>query len=237
MVTSLKNRAGNNALHRSGIVVIEMPEPGTTTIQVSIPAFFRTIHSGGTMKTLIPVTMFLLICCIPASSQIIPIKTYPILAGGEFLPLPSENAAMGGISIPLADQFRDPFVNPAALAGNGESFVTSSLSQTKWRIVQTESQNSSTTTQMTEKGRNDGNVSLPVAVVLRYDNVAVGAIGSYQHLVSSQYENTVTVNSSEQTNTSSSFSETANRGTTTPIIWPVHSVYPNLVLPLVAVFQ
>lgn len=53
---------------------------------------------------------------IPASAQIIPIKTIPIAQGDQFQIFPSNNLGMGSVSIALVDSLRDPFVNPATTA-------------------------------------------------------------------------------------------------------------------------
>jgi hypothetical protein len=57
----------------------------------------------------------LLILLLPAVSpaQLISLKTAPIAAGNQFLVFPSQNLAMGGVSIALEDPFLDPFINPA----------------------------------------------------------------------------------------------------------------------------
>jgi hypothetical protein len=56
----------------------------------------------------------------PAEGQLISLKTVPIAAGDQFLIFPSENLAMGGVSIALDDRYLDPFVNPAMGARFGE---------------------------------------------------------------------------------------------------------------------
>ena len=48
-----------------------------------------------------------------AHAQLIAVKTAPISDGGQFAFLPSSNMGLGGLSIALADNAFDPFVNPA----------------------------------------------------------------------------------------------------------------------------
>ncbi len=48
-----------------------------------------------------------------AQAQLIPIRTVPIAQADQFDFFPSNNAAMGGVSIALADSLSDPFNNPA----------------------------------------------------------------------------------------------------------------------------
>ena len=55
----------------------------------------------------------------PASAQLIAIKTVPVAQGDQFAIFPSDNAAMAGIGIALADTLFDPFANPAAGARVG----------------------------------------------------------------------------------------------------------------------
>ena len=49
----------------------------------------------------------------PASAQLIAIKTVPVAQGDQFAIFPSDNAALGGVAIALADTLLDPFGNPA----------------------------------------------------------------------------------------------------------------------------
>ncbi len=46
-------------------------------------------------------------------AQQIPVKTIPVATGNQFLIFPSQNMAMGGVSIALDDPLYDAFVNPA----------------------------------------------------------------------------------------------------------------------------
>src|SRR6185503_8886747 len=55
-----------------------------------------------------------------AQAQLITIKTVPVAQSDQFDIYPSQNLAMGGVSIALADPLLDPFVNPAKGA-RGES--------------------------------------------------------------------------------------------------------------------
>src|SRR5437868_2818137 len=48
-----------------------------------------------------------------AAAQLIQIKTLPIADGDQWRIFPSANAAMGDLSIALADSLLDPFINPA----------------------------------------------------------------------------------------------------------------------------
>ncbi len=56
---------------------------------------------------------FLLALPIPGRAQLIPIKTVPVASGDQFLLFPSENLAMGGVGLAMADSLGDPFSNPA----------------------------------------------------------------------------------------------------------------------------
>ncbi len=59
------------------------------------------------------------------AAQLISLKTVPVAAGDQFLIFPSDNLAMGGVSIALDDVVHDPFVNPATGARSGEPYVFS----------------------------------------------------------------------------------------------------------------
>src|SRR5512134_361375 len=50
---------------------------------------------------------------LAASAQLIGLKTVPVAAGDQYLLVPSQNLAMGGVHIALDDPLLDPFVNPA----------------------------------------------------------------------------------------------------------------------------
>ena len=58
---------------------------------------------------------------VPVTGQVISLKTVPVATGDQFLLFPSENLAMGGVSIALDDRLLDPFANPARGSGFGES--------------------------------------------------------------------------------------------------------------------
>ena len=62
----------------------------------------------------------------PTSAQLISLKTVPLAAGDQFLIFPSDNLAMGGVSIALDDRALDPFGNPAMGSRIEESHVFSS---------------------------------------------------------------------------------------------------------------
>ncbi len=62
--------------------------------------------------------LFLLAACVlalpgSARGQLIPVKTVPVASGDQFLLSPSQNLAMGGVGLALADTLGDPFSNPA----------------------------------------------------------------------------------------------------------------------------
>jgi hypothetical protein len=48
-----------------------------------------------------------------AGAQIISLKTVPVAAGDQFLVFPAHNLGMGGVSIALADEWLDPYINPS----------------------------------------------------------------------------------------------------------------------------
>ncbi|HWP38720.1 MAG TPA: hypothetical protein VNL18_14335 [Gemmatimonadales bacterium] len=48
-----------------------------------------------------------------ARGQIISLKTVPVAAGDQFMVFPAHNLGMGGVSIALADEWLDPYVNPS----------------------------------------------------------------------------------------------------------------------------
>jgi hypothetical protein len=50
----------------------------------------------------------------PLVAQLIAIKSVPVAQGDQFAIFPSDNAALGGVSIALPDTLLDPFVNPAS---------------------------------------------------------------------------------------------------------------------------
>jgi hypothetical protein len=67
----------------------------------------------------------LLVCPGVVTGQLISLKTVPVAAGDQFLIFPSENLAMGGVSIALDDRLLDPYLNPARGAHVRESQVFS----------------------------------------------------------------------------------------------------------------
>lgn len=50
---------------------------------------------------------------VPASAQVIQVKTIPIAQGNQFQIFPSANLGMGSVSIATSDSLQDPFMNPA----------------------------------------------------------------------------------------------------------------------------
>ena len=60
------------------------------------------------------------------AGQLISLKTVPLATGDQFLIFPSDNLAMGGVSIALDDRLLDPFGNPAMGSRVTESHVFSS---------------------------------------------------------------------------------------------------------------
>jgi hypothetical protein len=65
--------------------------------------------------------VLLLTSGIPARAQLIPVKSVPVAAGDQFLLFPSQNLAMGGVGLAVADTLGDPFTNPATGARVTES--------------------------------------------------------------------------------------------------------------------
>ena len=59
-------------------------------------------------------------------SQLISIKSVPVVTGDQFLIYPSQNMGMGGVSIALDDALLDPFVNPAKGSAIQGATITSS---------------------------------------------------------------------------------------------------------------
>ena len=59
-----------------------------------------------------------LLLLLPAagSAQMISMKTVPVATGDQFMIHPSQNLALGGVSIAVDDPLLDPFVNPAKTA-------------------------------------------------------------------------------------------------------------------------
>jgi len=62
----------------------------------------------------------------PAAAQLIQIKTVPVASGDQFLLFPSENLAMGGAGLAMADSLGDPFSNPATGSRISESIFFAS---------------------------------------------------------------------------------------------------------------
>lgn len=56
---------------------------------------------------------FLASPALPASAQVIPVKTVPVAAGDQFLLLPSATLGMGGVTLAVDDSLADPWSNPA----------------------------------------------------------------------------------------------------------------------------
>src|SRR5690242_15684901 len=54
-----------------------------------------------------------LLSALPASAQLIQIKTLPLADGDQWRVFPSTSASLGDVSIALADSLLDPFTNPA----------------------------------------------------------------------------------------------------------------------------
>ena len=47
------------------------------------------------------------------SAQFISIKSLPVATGDQFMIYPSQNVAMGGVTIAVSDNWMDPYRNPA----------------------------------------------------------------------------------------------------------------------------
>ena len=80
-----------------------------------------TLSPSAVGRCLLP--LFATLFALPLPAQLISIKTVPIANGDQFDILPSQNAAMGGVSIALADSLIDPFINPAKGARIGGTRV------------------------------------------------------------------------------------------------------------------
>lgn len=65
----------------------------------------------------------LLLLSAAGSAQMISMKTVPVATGDQFMIHPSQNLAMGGVSIAVDDPLLDPFVNPAKTARLPEAFL------------------------------------------------------------------------------------------------------------------
>jgi hypothetical protein len=59
------------------------------------------------------ISLLSLLCARAAYAQLISIRTVPVSQAHQFEIFPSQTAAMGGVSIAVADSLLDPFVNPA----------------------------------------------------------------------------------------------------------------------------
>jgi len=77
-------------------------------LQQGIPRRGVASYSGACLAAI-----SLLTVAIPVQAQLIPVKTVPVASGDQFLLFPSENLAMGGVGLGLADHLGDPFSNPA----------------------------------------------------------------------------------------------------------------------------
>jgi hypothetical protein len=137
------------------------------------------------MKFLILHTLLGLICFnlagfTPASAQIIGVRTYPLLAEDDMLPIPSERGGTGGAAIATGDRESDPFTNPAQIMCAPHSHLFSLLRWGGWNASQTTTSGGSENT----TGSSAGNFRLPVGLEARSEDFGVAAIGNYQHLKS-----------------------------------------------------
>ena len=88
-------------------------------------SFRFRIQEGGNAWPLILALSFLAISQ-PLNAQLIPVRTVPVASGDQFLLFPSDNLAMGGVGLAMADTLEDPFSNPATGARVSETFFFAS---------------------------------------------------------------------------------------------------------------
>ena len=117
-------------------------------------------------------TLWLLLALLPPTlvAQSIPIKTVPVAEGDQFLLFPSQNLAMGGVSIALDDPWHDPFINPAK-GGNmtGLHFVSTPVYY-------------SFSTDMRDRDAGSGR-TLPMGMLVNHSPLFGGAVVVWQELV------------------------------------------------------
>ena len=99
-----------------------------------------------------------------AWAQIVPLKTVPVASGDQFLLFPSQNLAMGSVSVALPDTLGDPFRSPATGSRIQESVFFAS--PTFYGI----------------SNRNGSGRSLPVGVLFRSGDWFSGAAFALQEL-------------------------------------------------------
>ena len=91
-------------------------------------SFRSRIQDGGNAWPLgiFILALSLLAISTPLKAQLIPVRTVPVASGDQFLLFPSDNLAMGGVGLAIADTLGDPFSNPATGARlKGTSFFSS----------------------------------------------------------------------------------------------------------------
>lgn len=114
---------------------------------------------------------------LAAAAQQIPIKTVPVATGDQFMIFPSENVAMGGVSLALADPLHDPFVNPArGIRVQGIRFASAPI------FYNVAMANNS-------QDESNGGRTLPLGMLVRHNNLFGGAVMAWQELTQVQQNN------------------------------------------------
>jgi hypothetical protein len=133
-----------------------------------------------TLHTLLGLICFNLAGFTPANAQIIGVRTYPVLADDDMLPIPSERGGAGGAAIATGDRKADPFTNPAQIMFAPHGHLFSLLRWGGWDASQTTTSGGIQST----SGSSAGNFRLPVGLEARSEDFGLVAIGNYQHLKS-----------------------------------------------------
>ena len=144
------------------------------------------------MKRAPLVPALLIFCSLTAFGQLIPVRTYPVLSEDTYLPLPARYGGMGNVSIALADDQREPFINPAALLSTRARFVSvfvlPRISSWDLRTTSLDVWTSPVDMSAVEDRQSATNYFAPIGVIQHADRTALGLLAAVHRTTSRQFE-------------------------------------------------
>jgi len=143
------------------------------------------------MKLISALLAPLLLLSFTATSQLITVRTYPVLSEDTYMPLPTRYGGMGKVSIALLDDEREPFINPATLlsrqATYASVFILPRVSSWDVRSTSQDLWPSSSGMWATENRQNAANYFAPVGVIQKSGTTALGLLATVHRTTSHQF--------------------------------------------------
>lgn len=138
------------------------------------------------MKRFSSLLLFFIILPIAAESQLIDVRTYPILSDNTVFALPQRYQGMGGVSIGLRDEYLAPFINPATIMLSSRRFASAMPRWSSWDYRQQRNdQGSSPSSGYTStNGQSASNLETTVGAVTHNEYFGFAGLINYQSVKS-----------------------------------------------------